>query len=321
MVAVLLAREFAEKIRGRRMEEREFVNRDGIAVGLRSWPVQGLVRSAVVIAHGASEHSGRYDRFARALAAAGHAPYALDHQGHGRTAAATGVGRLGPRGMDGVLDDVGQLIALARAELPGRPVVLFGHSMGSLIAQGFVERSGHDLAGYVLSGCPGVPEFAPEMIGGIEDALAGGLGDAAADLFAPFNEPFEPARTPFDWLSRDAAEVDRYIEDPWCGDDMPLSYRYVASMLELATGAMLPDGLDRTPKNLPVLLVTGEQDPASQMAERVRVLERALHDAGLDVVARYYAGARHELLNETNRDEVHDHILAWLDDVVGRAAR
>jgi alpha-beta hydrolase superfamily lysophospholipase len=293
------------------------VDRDGVEVACRRWLAGERARGIVAIAHGASEHSGRYDRFARYLVAGGFEVVALDHRGHGGTAASTGPGRLGPRGMEGALDDIGLLLARARQERPGVPAVLFGHSMGSIIAQGFVERPGHGLAGYVLSGSPGVPDFPPELFAGIEGALAAGLGDEPASLFAAFNEPFSPARTPYDWLSRDPAEVDRYLADPWCGDAMPLTHAYVAGMFSLLRDAMSPEGIARTPKGLPVLLVTGEMDPVSQMGAQVRVLENRLREAGLAVTARYYPG-RHELLNETNRDAVQADILAWVEGVVAR---
>ena len=295
------------------MRESTFMDADGIEVFYRRWSPDGDSTGAVVVAHGASEHSGRYGRFAAALTSIGLEVYALDHRGHGRTADATGPGRLGPRGIDGVLDDLGQMIELARSDTGG-PVVLFGHSMGSIFAQGFVERGDEGLAGYVLSGCPGPP--APEveeMITAIEGAVAAGMGDEALDALGQFNEPFEPARTPFDWLSRDPAEVDAYLADPLCGDGNPLTYAYVAGMLALSREAMSAEGVSKMPSDLPVLLVTGEMDSVSAMGAQVRVLEERLRTGGRAVTAHYYPDARHEVLNETNRDQVTADIVAWMD--------
>ncbi len=293
------------------MEECTFTDADGIEVFYRRWDA-AEPRGAVVVAHGLSEHSARYGRFADALVEAGFTTYAIDHQGHGRTSDSTGVGKLGPRGMEGVLDDLGRLIEIAGSAVDG-PTVLFGHSMGSMIAQGFVARDDAGLAGYILSGCPGLtgPEGA-EMVAGIEAAVAAGMGDKPVDLLGGFNEPFEPARTPYDWLSRDADEVDAYVADPLCGDGMPPTYGFLGEMLKLGVEGLSPEGVARTPSSLPVLLVTGEADPVSAMGEQVRGLEGALRDAGLDVTAHYYPGARHEVLNETNRDEVTAHILTWI---------
>lgn len=297
------------------MNELTFTDADGIDVFYRRWAVEAP-RATVVIAHGASEHSGRYGRFASALNSAGFSAYALDHRGHGHTAASTGRGKLGPRAGEGVLDDMQLLIDIAVADAPDAPVVLFGHSMGSIFGQAFVERGETGLAAYVLSGCPG--PLAEEMAGlvdGLRAAVDSGLGDEPIDMLGPFNEAFEPARTPYDWLSRDPVEVDAYVADPLCGDGMPLTQAYVAEMLAMALDGMAEGGIARTPQSLPVLLVTGEADPVSANGAQVRELESRLTAAGLSVTSHYYADARHEVLNETNRDEVTADIITWLSSL------
>lgn len=301
------------------MEELSFVDVDGVAVFYRHWLPDGEPRAAVLVVHGASEHSGRYMRLAGVLTGEGYAVYALDLRGHGRTAASTGKGRIGPRGMDGVLDDVGELAALAAADLGNRPLVLFGHSMGSLVVQAFVEQRGHDLAAYALSGTMGPAEPAGELVEGVRQAVDAGMADEPLDLLGGLNAAFEPARTNYDWLSRDPQEVDQYIEDALCGDDLPLTYGYVAAMLETTATVMAPDGIARIPKHLPVLLLTGENDPVSNAGDQVRELEKQLRGAAVEVTARYYPGARHEVLNETNRDEVHADLLAWLERATSAA--
>jgi alpha-beta hydrolase superfamily lysophospholipase len=301
------------------MRELAFDADDGVEVFCRSWTPSGSARGVVLVVHGASEHSGRYARFATVLGDHGYAVHAIDLRGHGRTATSTGRGRLGARGIDGVLTDVREAERRARLDVPGRPVVLFGHSMGSLVAQVYVERFGDGLAGYVLSGTGGVPEDPSEMSQMVRDAVDAGMGDEPLDLLGEFNAGFEPARTRYDWLSRDAAEVDRYVADPWCGDDAPLTYGYVAALLASAETAMEPEALARVPKHVPVLLITGEADPTSNGGLQVRALEQRLRDAGLRVTAHYYPEARHELLNETNRDEVQADVVAWLDGVVGES--
>ena len=296
-------------------DELSFVDVDGVTVSYRRWLPDGEPRARVVVVHGASEHSGRYTRLGGVLTDEGYAVHALDLRGHGRTAASTGKGCIGPRGMAGVLDDVGELVALASAALGDRPLVLFGHSMGSLVVQAFVEQRDNDVAAYVLSGTMGPSETPDELVEGIRQAVDAGMADEPLELLGGLNAAFEPARTSYDWLSRDPGEVDAYIEDPLCGDDVPLTYGYVAAMLETTASVMVPDGIARIPKHMPVLLLTGEADPVSNGAAQVRALETQLRQAGLDVTAIYYAGARHELLNETNRDEVHGDLVAWLDRV------
>lgn len=298
------------------MNQRSFEDADGIDVHYRHWPVSTSPLGAVVVAHGASEHSGRYARFAEALNGAGLAVYAIDHRGHGATAASTGAGMLGPRGTDGVLDDIGQLVEIAAEEV-NSPVILFGHSMGSLFVQAFVERGGVELAGYVLSGCMGpLADGMGEMVDALQAATEAGMGDEPLDVLGAFNEAFEPARTPYDWLSRDSSEVDAYIADPMCGDDLPLTYAYVAGMMNLIRDSMSPDGVARTPAGTPVLLVTGSMDPVSNKGQQVRLLESGLRDAGAEVRSIFYPDARHEILNETNRDEVTADIIEWITSVI-----
>ena len=265
----------------------------------------------VVIAHGASEHMGRYGRFADALNAAGWAVAALDHRGHGKTRESTGTGRFGPSGAEGLLDDLDQLVEITRERAPDKPVVVFGHSMGSVIVQAYVVTRDRDLAGYVLSGPLGVAEGGDELLAGIQQALDAGMADEPVSLLGQFNEPFEPARTPFDWLSRDPAEVDKYLADPLCGDDNPLTYGYIAGVMKLGADGTDPQAISAMAE-VPVLLVAGEMDPAGGMTSNVRALEERLRGRGLNVTAMYYPDARHEVLNETNRDEVTEDICNWL---------
>jgi alpha-beta hydrolase superfamily lysophospholipase len=298
-------------------DEFTFIDDDGIEVFCRRWLSDGGrdARAAVVVVHGASEHSGRYARFAGVLAGAGYAVYALDLPGHGRTRDSTGPGRIGPRGVDGNLADIHELVRRAAGEVAGRPVVVFGHSMGSLMTQAYVERYDDGITGYVLCGCMGATEVVPEFAAMMRAALDAGLRDEPVESFGDFAAADE-GRTRFDWLSRDEAEVDAYIADPLCGDDNPLTYGYVAATMEATATVMETEAIASVPGRLRVLLITGDADPVSNGGAQVRVLEQRLRDHGLDVVAKYYAGARHELLNETNRDEVHADVLAWLGDVV-----
>src|SRR5690606_20724958 len=157
------------------------------------------------------------------LLAGEYAVYAIDHRGHGATAASTGPGDAGPRGWEGIIDDLRQRLDIARRSHRDAPVGLFGHSLGSCVAQLAARRHGGALAGLPLSGSAGSLEDHEGTIAFLQALVEQGAGSEPAPLFAAFNEPFEPARTPFDWLSRDEAEVDRYVADPWCGDQMPLT--------------------------------------------------------------------------------------------------
>jgi alpha-beta hydrolase superfamily lysophospholipase len=294
------------------MDERTFRDADGVEVFYRRWLPAGEPSLVLLLAHGMSEHSGRYGRLAAALTAHGDAVYALDHRGHGRTASATGVGRAGPSGIAGALSDIGELRRVATADV-GAPVVLLGHSMGALLAQAYAEDDGDGLAGLVLSGSPGSDDAAAETAAAVQALVDAGMGDEPLAALTLLNAAFEPARTTFDWLSRDAAEVDAYLADPWCGDRHPMTYGFLAGLAAVAARAMEPAAIARLPVSTPILLLTGGADPVSNGAAAVRALEARLRSAGLAVEAHYYLDARHEIFNETNRDEVTRDLLDWLD--------
>lgn len=294
-----------------------FKDADGVEIKYRRWLPEGDPRAIVQIAHGACEHSLRYERFATYLTDRGYAVYANDHRGHGVTAQTTGVGKAGPRGWDGMIDDLREFGAVARGDLGELPLVLFGHSMGSFLSQLFAQRYGDELAGLILSGSAGGMDGVDESIAALKAFVDGGAADEPVPNLGPLNADFEPARTPSDWLSRDEAEVDAYEADPMCGSRAPLTIGFVLDMLEHARNAWAAGAEKGIPGELPILFITGEADPVSQRGKTVRELERRYRDAGIaDVTALYYPEARHELLNEINRDEVQHDVAAWLDRVV-----
>jgi alpha-beta hydrolase superfamily lysophospholipase len=292
---------------------------DGARLAERRWLPDGEVRATVQVVHGLSEHAGRYGRLAAALTARGVAVAALDQRGHGRTAESTGPGGFGPGATsDAVLDDVRDLGERLAAEHPGVPYVLLGHSLGSAVALASAERDGAGLAGLVLSGPIGVAPHLAAAVPQLEAAVAGGMGDQPMDALGAFNAPFEPARTPYDWLSRDAAEVDAYLADPLCGDDVPPTYAYGAGMFALVSRAASPEGVAGLPAGLPVLLLSGQRDPVGgEDAAQVTALAELIRGRGLPVEQHVYPDARHEVFNETNRDEVTADLLAWLETRVG----
>jgi alpha-beta hydrolase superfamily lysophospholipase len=291
------------------MEERSFVDGRGVEVFTRWWMIEAP-EAVVIISHGASEHSGRYGRFAQALNSAGFAAVALDHRGHGLTASSGRRGVMGPGGGNAVIGDVHELQAAARSATDRRlPAFLFGHSMGSLIALAYLVHHSEDLAGGVLCGFPtevGKRGALGELLRGFAD---GDMRDQPVqDLLSNNNIPFEPARTRFDWLSRDNDEVDRYIADPLCGDDNPLTYGYLIDLFDVV--APTREHLDAI--CCPVLVIAGDHDPAAGMGAHASALAEALKANDVPVDLRLYPDARHELLNETIRDAVTVDIIEWL---------
>ena len=297
---------------------------DHVKVVYRRWQPPGETRATVQIVHGASEHSARYGRLADALVERGLAVYAMDLRGHGRTAEGTGIGRFGGMGRFGglgverVLDDVAGLHRVMTHEHPGVHRILIGHSMGSIIALAAAERDGDDLSGLVLSGPIGVAPELVDSVTALDVAVASGMGDQVLDALGAFNQPFEPARTPFDWLSRDPAEVDAYIHDPLCGEEMPLTHAYAAGVFGLAVRAASPEAVADLPDGLPVLLMSGEHDPVGGVdGSRVTALAEMLRARGLPVEQHLYPEARHEVFNELNREAVTTDLLTWLDQRLG----
>lgn len=288
-------------------------NADGTRITTYTWAqTPGQPVGAVQISHGLAEHGERYDRFARALNAAGFIVHAVDHRGHGRTAGGR-LGDFGSAGFNGLIADVAQFGALLRAHHgPQLPVFLFGHSMGSFAAQAAILDHSATWSGVILSGSTALDLFATAMA----TASAETPADAPAGL-AAFNAGFEH-RTGYEWLSRDAAEVDAYVADPWCGWDVPPDV--IPSLFAPAPRLADPAQLARIRSDLPILIASGDADPLVAGGVLLEQLGQRYRDAGVaDVTVKLYPAARHEILNETNRDEVMGDIVVWLLERLGVA--
>jgi alpha-beta hydrolase superfamily lysophospholipase len=296
----------------------------GQRIHVYRWLPGGRPKAVVQIAHGAAEHARRYRRVAGVLTAAGYAVYANDHRGHGETAAQFGhYGVAGPGGWDLVVSDARRLTEHIRSRHPELPVVLFGHSMGGMIAQDYLQRFGADLVGAVLSGAPGrelpiVPEILPMLEAELATAGRDAPSEAFVAMFAGFNEPFAgPDATGLEWLSRDSTEVRAYVEDPWCGQ--PLSNGFVHDMLLGARSMWAPENERRAAVGVPLLVFAGDQDPVAEFGEGVRDLVARYERLGVGpITVRLYPQGRHEMLNEINRDQVHADLVAWLDGIVSK---
>jgi len=281
---------------------------DGMSIRGYRWSGDGAPKAIINLAHGMGEHAARYRRFAQALVDDGYVVYANDHRGHGRTAAgaergADGHGDLGPAGWRGLVDDLGTLNQLAREEHPDTPLVMFGHSMGSFALQQFLIERSSETDAAILSGTSAI------------DVIGAGIDpDAEVDLSA-FNEPFEPAPTEYEWLSRDRAEVDAYVADDACG--FGIDAAAARSMLEGTSVAGDPAKIAHVRSELPIYLMSGDADPLAGGGELIELVAQRYREAGVsDVTVARYPDARHELLNETNRDAVTTDVLAWLDRTV-----
>ncbi len=282
-------------------------------------PEAGEKAKAVVhIAHGMAEHAARYARVAEALVAAGYVVYANDHRGHGKTAGPGELGWMGERGFTRAVQDLQQLIVHEKAENPGLPVVLFGHSMGSYFTQALMIEDGTSIRGAVISGSAGKPNLlasAGRLVAREERARLGPRASSKllqALSFDAFNKGFAPNRTAFDWLSRDNAEVDAYVADPLSG--FAVSTQLWVDLLDALAAIAKPERQARIPRDLPVYVFAGSEDPVGEKTRSLEQLLGAYRRAGVaDVTHKFYPGGRHEMLNETNRDEVTRDLVAWLD--------
>lgn len=278
-----------------------FAGADGVDIAGFRWADDTLTPHAVLqVAHGMGEHARRYQAPLAPLIAAGWVIYADDHRGHGLTATGPeGHGDFGENGAELVIEDLRRLTSLARAEHPDLPLILLGHSLGSFFAQAFVFDHSKAIDGLVLSGTAAF---------GDRTGPPPRLDQIALDGETP--------RTPFDWLSRDPAEVDAYIADPLCG--FSRKPNTADSFAEVAARLKDPAQIARIRKDLPVYVFVGDKDPINQDLELLRPLVDRYREAGLnDVTVKVYPGGRHEMLNETNRAEVVADLMAWLERVAG----
>lgn len=276
-----------------------FPGADGTAIFTYRWRPEGEVRGVLQIAHGMGEHALRYRAPLQPLLDAGIAIYANDHRGHGRTAPSERYGDFGPGGFAALVDDMAVLSRRIRAENPGKKLILMGHSMGSFAAQIYLADHSGLIDGFILSGSAAIDKLQAPRPGGLSS-----IGDSMGKT-----------RTPFDWLSRDEAEVDKYIADPLCGfTATPASLQ---SMFAAGAPALDMAKLGRARKDLPVYIFGGDKDPINADLTRLTPLVDRYREAGLtDIATDYYKDGRHEMLNETNRDEVVANLQKWIERVI-----
>ncbi|WP_312870432.1 alpha/beta hydrolase [Gordonia asplenii] len=280
---------------------------DGNTLAGRRWDPTGDARAVLVLVHGMGEHSLRYAATAEFFADKGFVVYAYDHRGHGLSKLdGRELGDLGENGWTALVGEIGVVVDHAVREHPDLPLAILGHSMGSFATQQYLLTNSDVPDAVILSGTA--------ALDGLEPALD---LDAGVDLSA-FNAPFEPARTGFEWLSRDEAEVDKYVADEFCGFGID-----AASGKAMFVGARpLADAsaVGAMRSELPILVAVGEHDPVNGQLALANLLLAHFAAGGLtDVTLQSYPEARHEILNETNREEVRDDLLEWVDAKLSKA--
>lgn len=275
------------------------------------------VKGVVQIAHGMAEHSNRYAAFAKALAENGYAVFINDHLGHGKSVASKDdLGYFGEGGYDNLVKDMKQLTEIAKKEYPDLPYFIFGHSMGSFLAREYAARYGHQIDGAIFCGTAG-----PNPAASIGITLAKHFEKSKGDhvrsgflnsmAFGSYNKRTEK-RTEFDWLTKDTAVVDKYIADELCGYCFTANgFEGLFSVLKQVSSKLW---FNTVPKELPILLIAGAEDPVGAYGKGVKQVFDQLKETGhSNVLMKLYANDRHEILNETDKEQVMADIIEWID--------
>lgn len=299
-----------------------FRSEDGTEIFAYKWMPDEIakVKGIFQIAHGMAETGARYERFAQKLTAKGYVVYIHDHRGHGKTAKT--VDKLGilavTEGFNWLVEDLHQLSKIITKAYPKLPLFLLGHSMGSFVTQRYIMLYGKELKGAILSGSNGKQGILLSLAQYLAKAEVKKQGRNAKSerltklTFGSYNKGFKPNRTEFDWLSRDEAEVDKYIKDPFCGTVFTAGFfeDFLNGLKEIE----IKRNIALVPKDLPIYIFSGEKDPVGKNGRGIIKLFKAYQEMGLqDVTYKLYKDGRHEMLNETNREEVIRDVIAWLD--------
>ncbi|MDR2304360.1 MAG: lysophospholipase [Treponema sp.] len=301
---------------------------DGGRIFLRRWVSRGFAEKPLAVlhlVHGMSEHGLRYKRLAETLCRAGFEVWAADQRGHGKTAdtSVNGEGRGGLRGHCGdgdgfsrVCADIVQLNRLIREERPAIPLFILGHSWGSFIVQECFEKySGFE--GCILSGSRGPGGLNVKL--GLPliafftfvrgERRVSSLASLVVNSF--YSKPFRPNRTPFDWISRDQEEVDRFLADTLCR--VSYTWGFYRDLIKALNRIHRREAVEKIRKDIPVYIFAGTSDPVGEMGKSPTALVETYRSIGVkDLEFVLYPGARHETLNESNREEVTENLLSWL---------
>ncbi len=296
-----------------------FNSTDGEKIFVYKWLPDSQPWMILNIVHGMAEHAARYEDFARFLTDNGIGVYAMDLRGHGKTAGTMDkFGFFAPKdGWKKVLEDIHSLVKIISHEWKGLPIVMLGHSMGSLFTRAYIAKYPDTLDGAILSGTSGQSGFlvsAGKTIAKLQGIFAGKTKPSKLlnnMTFQDYNKAFRPNKTEFDWLSRDSQQVKKYIDDPWCGGVVSNSFYY--DLLSLVQFINRPETYLSTPKEMPILMFSGEKDPVGDFGKGVKkVYDKYLKSGIKNITLKLYPDGRHEMLNEINRKEVYEDVLDWL---------
>jgi len=304
------------------MNTATFLAADGTEIYYYEWlpelhiPIKGIVQ----IAHGMAEHAQRYHDFAHFLNEKGFVVYANDHRGHGQTAKnKNDIGYFASnKGWFTVVDDMNILSLFIKSKWEHKPLFLFGHSMGALLSSTYITQHAQNIKGLILcglSGTPGIIKYLAFLIIFIAKILKGKKGRVKlldTMSFGAFNKKIKNPKTPFDWLSTDAAEVDKYIKDPLCGT--LFTVQFFDDLLKGISYNYTKNNALRIPKTLPIYMISGTHDPVGEFTKGVKKAHKFYLKAGLTHLSlKFFANKRHELINESHKIEIYNDIHNWLN--------
>ena len=305
-----------------------FKDKDDIEIFVYKWEPDTPPKAVVQIVHGLAEHAKRYARVAETLCNDGYVCYANDARGHGRTAGDLtektllgNAGVLGPNGWRGVVNDLHELTNIIKKEHPDLPIFLMGHSWGAMVTQDYIQDWGNELKGVILSGTNGKVRALVVKAGKLlikSEIKKLGPTEPSQKMydmnFKSNNHDWdiEDGATGFEWLSRDKEEVQKYIDDPWCGFVSPANL-----WLEFLHGfeKIYDSKLEQSiPKDLPIHFISGSLCVIGNKTKWVKAMIDRLKKYGIkDVTYKFYQDARHEIFNEINREEVFKDVLNWFN--------
>lgn len=282
------------------------------------WLAVGRTRAVLQLSHGMIEHIGRYRQLAEYFTERGIAVIGHDHLGHGRTTAVEAHGVFaGENGAFYVLEDLRLVSEYVKRQYPGIPHFMLGHSMGSFFVRRFLTIYGEMVDGVILTGTGEQSGITLRAGSAVVAKAVRRMGRTAFDsrlhdlVLGGYNKHFSPTRTEHDWLSRDVEEALKYEADPDC--QFIFSNGAYEDFFRVMVDLNQKKQFERIPKSLPILMLSGAQDPVGQKGRGVYRAYRKLKDAGIaDISMKLYPGARHELFKEMNRLEVFDDIRVWM---------
>ena len=303
-------------------DEFYFPSKDGnTEIHTIEWKPVGEVRAVLQICHGMVEYIRRYDEFAQFLCGEGYYVVGNDHLGHGKSIQAKSeYGFFNEKyGNACVLGDMHTLRQRTEKKYPGVPYFMLGHSMGSSLLRQYIQMYGNGLSGAVLMGTVADHKKAALLFGKrLCRVMAAFRGwhyrSKMVDnlVLGAYNKKFKPARTRADWITSDNENLDMYVADPLCSfmSTVNAYYNVFSGMI----GIQRKESVYMIPKGLPVLFVSGADDPVGEVGKGVRKIYEKYRAAGIrDVTLRLYTGDRHEILNETDRDQVYKDLLGWFE--------